>query len=123
MHNKKIFYFILLISILFFSCSKSKYENPADLSIVESIALSPQYAVITEPYTAFRMESDINSNVVGHGRRGDILVVKSTQFIKKGNSKTDWYEFDQGWLPESVLTIYNNKLQAESASKKITNSN
>lgn len=93
------------------SCS-SKKEIVFDNS--EPLALAPdvQWAVVIEPYAAFRKDTDWSSDINGHCRKGDILQIKGNAVF---NNAENWYYFDEGWLPESVIDIYPNRFKAENA--------
>lgn len=110
---------IFLISSLIFSCSKNKMGVPADLSHVENIIVSGEWAVVKSPYTAFRKEPFLQSKILEHSRRGDIFHVTGKVLQKNGdNSQQIWYQFEQGWLLETDISIYSNKLQAEYAASQ-----
>jgi|SRR5574344_1870456 hypothetical protein len=89
-------------------------------------ALTPgiEWAVITEPYAAFRKESNFGSAVASEARRGEIYEVTGKTIVLNGkdapSKETTWYEFEKGWLDESVLTIYDNKMRAKAAAAKLT---
>lgn len=117
---KKLFIFVIFSSVIFlFSCSKNKMGVPADLSHIENLVVSGEWAVVTIPYAAFRAEPVIQSKIVAHSRRGDIYPVIG-KFLQKfeDNSQQVWYKFEEGWLLESELSIFSNKLQAEYASSQ-----
>lgn len=119
-YKKTLLLLLCIILCLISGCSKTKTELPADLTEVEGLFVSDSYAVITEPYTAFKLEPSIESETTGHARGGDIYIVQAVSYISNSSKRTKWYYFEQGWLPESVLTIYKNHLQANTASKAIT---
>lgn len=120
MKNKSHFVlFLLLITLLFFatSCKKSKSEVIV-FDNSEPLALAPdiQWALVTDPYAAFRQDKDWNSEIKSYCKRGEILQVKSYSFDKK---KNNWYEFEQGWLSESAISIYSNRMKAVTAKKQL----
>lgn len=82
------------------------------------LALAPDvsWAVVTDPYAAYKSEPDWNSDAVGHCRKGEILQVvgKSTD---KDNG--EWYSFENGWLPSNCIAIYSNRFKAKTASEQV----
>ncbi|MCQ2570079.1 MAG: hypothetical protein MJ139_04210, partial [Limosilactobacillus sp.] len=75
-----------------------------------------EWAVINDPYAAYRDECNWESTSSGHCRNGEVLQIKG----KASDSKLDvWYLFENGWLPANCLTVYNNRLKAQSVSKKL----
>ncbi len=109
---KKILFFVFVVfSFSLFSCTK-KNEIVFDES--EPLALAPdvEWALICEPYAAFRKTADWSAEVISHCRKGDIFMLKGTLI---SNDKENWYYFDQGWLPESVLLVYSNYFKAKAA--------
>lgn len=111
--------FILLICCLFFSCGKNKMGVPANLSNVENIVVSEEWAVIQSPYTAFKAEPFLQSKVVEHSRRGDVFPVIGKKLVNNAENQVIWYQFEKGWVLETDLAIYSNKLQADFAASKL----
>ena len=114
-----ILFFISLVLIFFTSCSKNKMGIPANLSTVENVMASGEWAVITIPYASFREEPLETAEIINHGRRGDICAVIGKKIQKNETSTKIWYNFENGWISESDLSIYSNKLQAEYASSQL----
>lgn len=125
---KKFFYINLILFCLlsFVSCQKRNLielnSNPLD------IAPDLQWALIVVPYAAFRTDCTFSSQVQGSGRRGEIFVVKGRKSISEESNgednsldKTIWYHFEQGWLDESLVRIFDTKLKAQNAAKRIQN--
>ena len=126
--NRKIFMLIFFLGILqifsltLTSCNKNreiKIENEDPLSLTPGL----EWAVIKEPYAALREEASYESTVKSHARRGEILLIKGKKYISSGSGKqeriTTWYYFDEGWLDETTLDIYDNKMKAEKEAAKI----
>lgn len=93
-----------------FSCKKDKtiyFDTSVPLSLNPDIS----WALITEPYVAFRNDDSWNGEVVGHCRKGDIFRVLGKSITADGV----WYSFESGWIPESSLSIYSNRYKAQTA--------
>ncbi|MGI5172218.1 hypothetical protein H0R92_01265 [Treponema sp. OMZ 840] len=92
-----------------------------DINAAEHIVLGERWALITDPYAAYRIKPSDGASIVGHGRQGDIIQVKGTAIAVDGlNAKRSlWYQFSTGWLPEKTIQVYSNKLKAEFAAEKI----
>ena len=117
---KKIFF--VLISIIFCGamltgCKKNK-EEIIIFDQEEPLSLAPdvEWALITDPYAAYRQETDWNSKITNHCRRGEILQVYAKSIDK---DKTVWYKFEEGWLPETCLSIYANRYKAKTAAEAL----
>lgn len=120
MKNKSLLLFIAVC--IFFvltatSCKGSKnevivFDNSQPLALAPDV----QWALVTDPYAAFRTTMDWESEINSYCKKGEILQVKSCSFDSK---KNNWYEFEQGWLPESVVSIYSNRMKAQSAKKEL----
>lgn len=106
--------FIAILSLLVLTSCQKEEEKPIDVSHTQSLASSPKWAVITEAYASYLTEPKQDSAIASYGRVGDVIPVDG---IKIENTDTVWYKFEQGWLPQSSVTIYSNKLQATSASQ------
>lgn len=125
---KKFFYINLILFCLlsFVSCQK---RNLIELnSNTLDIAPDLQWALIVVPYAAFRADCTFSSQVQGSARKGEIFVVKGKKSISEESNgednsldKTIWYNFEQGWLDESLVRIFDTKLKAQNAAKRIQN--
>ncbi|MBE6352089.1 MAG: hypothetical protein E7060_03980 [Treponema bryantii] len=117
MNTKLKTIFLILLSVMFFSCNDNK-EKEIKFDTSHPLELSPNisWAVIIDPYAAFRIDLDWDSSVAAYSRKGDILQVLAKSYDEKS---AVWYKFEQGWLPESSVTIYSNRLKAKNASEKI----
>lgn len=121
-HNIFVLLLVVFTSVVFFSC-KRKADIQVDNS--DSLSLSPAvlWAVVVEPYAAFRKEATWDSAVHDHCRFGDVLMIEGNAIMPStidANAKEIWYRFDKGWLSESSVSVYQNKLKAEKASKAMT---
>ena len=107
---------LLLFSFLIIGCAK-KDETEIILDNSEPLALAPdvQWAVVSEPYAAFKESKDWSASVIGHCRKGDILQIKDKSLDSKNEV---WYYFEQGWLPSSSVLVYNNRLKAQKISNQ-----
>ena len=106
---KKISFFAaLLLCLCSFSCKKSR-GIPLDES--EPLALAPDisWAVVIDPYAAFRKNCDWSAEVTGQCRKADVLLVEGKQISPDGI----WYRFTDGWLPDSSVYVYANRLRAQ----------
>ena len=101
----------------FVSCTK-KSSEAIRLDTSEPLALAPDisWAVVLDPYAAYRLTSSWNAAAAGYCRKGDILQVTGKAALKESGV---WYKFQDGWLPESAVTIYSNRYRAESAAVKL----
>ena len=126
MNSKSFRLFLLLIFLIssaFFSCKNNRREIQIDNS--DTISLSPAitWAVVVEPYAAFRKEATWDSPVHAHCRFGDVLMIEGNAIMPSTideNAKEIWYRFDKGWLSETSVSVYQNKLKAQNAAKSMT---
>jgi len=120
----KKFFCLFIVLILTLACSGCRKND--DLVIVldnsEPLALAPdvEWAVVTDPYAAYKKEIGWTSAVAGHCRKGDILRVKGKSVTK---DKETWYYFENGWLPYNCISIYSNQLKAKTVSENLLNAN
>ncbi|MCR5495895.1 MAG: hypothetical protein K6F15_09685 [Treponema sp.] len=111
MKLKIIFLSFLCFASFFSSCSKNK-EIILDNSSPLAMAPDVQWALVIEPYSAFRKESDWSSEVMGHCRKGEIFQILGATM---DNEKSVWLNFSFGWLPSNSVEVYSNKYKAETA--------
>lgn len=109
--------FFLLVFISFNSCFLKKTDKTINLSLADSLTVGEKWAVITEPYASFREDSDYSSLITGHARRGDILLIDGRKYATDPKTKktTVWYKIQDGWIAESSIQIFDNKLKATKA--------
>lgn len=103
-----------------FSCHKND-DTVIVLDNREPLALAPdvEWAVVTDPYAAYKTEVGWTSSVAGHCRKGEILQIKGKSV---DSNKETWYFFENGWLPENCLSVFNNRLKASSVSEQLLSS-
>mgnify|MGYP001775717438 CR=1 FL=1 len=108
---------LLLFSFLIIGCAK-KDETEIILDNSEPLALAPdvQWAVVSEPYAAFKESKDWSASVIGHCRKGDVLQIKGKSLDSKNEV---WYYFEQGWLHSSSVLVYSNRLRAQNYASQI----
>jgi len=116
---KKSLLIILLISLAFIisSCNKNK-EEVILFDDTYPLALAPdvEWALITDPYAAYKASTDWNAEVTGHCRRGQILQVYAKAMDEE---KQVWYKFEEGWLPQKCLKVYTNRYKAQTAAGEL----
>lgn len=113
----KLFLFLaIFLSLSFISCEKKTDVIYFDES--EPLALAPdiKWALVVEPYAAFKDSLDWDSKINGYCRKGDILQIISRS---EDDDDTSWYKFEQGWLPASCLSVYSNRMKAQTAAKDL----
>ncbi|MBO5608560.1 MAG: hypothetical protein J5930_11840 [Treponema sp.] len=109
-------------AILVSSCRKEKSINVANL---ESLSLTPgvEWAVVQEPYAAFRKGPSYEESVVSQTRRGEVLQVVGKSYVTTGSGRSKsvsmWYKFEEGWLDERSIILYDNRLKAQKASDNL----
>ena len=120
--NIKIFSALFWLCFCFSSCLQQKEEPLIDISAAEAVVPGERWALIIEPYAAYRIKPSFSASVSAHGRQGDIEKVSGT-FIDTDSVSDEhgilWYCFSSGWLPEKTVRVYSNKLKAEFAAGKI----
>jgi hypothetical protein len=97
-------------------CFLKDRTPPIDVTILQAgMEYGAQWAVIIEPYATFRLATSYTSQIAGHGRRGDIHKITGCMTVRLEDREILWYNFDAGWLPESAVAVYSNRLKAERA--------
>ncbi|MCK9170063.1 MAG: hypothetical protein M0P01_06570 [Treponema sp.] len=109
--------FFIVLSCVMTGCAK-KTGGEIMFDNSEPLALAPDvsWSVVLDPYAGYRKLPSWNSAVTSYCRKGDILQVLGETAVKGSGN---WYEFKNGWLPETAVTVYNNRLKAETAASKL----
>ncbi|MBQ1949026.1 MAG: hypothetical protein II367_02580 [Treponema sp.] len=103
--------FSLLVVSALVSCTKNKeivFDNSTPLAMAPDV----QWALVVDPYSAFRKEASWTAEVIGHCRKGEIFQVQGASFDEE---RELWFDFTFGWLPASSVEVYSNKFKAETA--------
>ena len=113
---KSVFFAIVLISLFSF-CLQSCKKGDGDLIVLDDsdpLALAPdvRWAVVIEPYAAFREEISWDAEAVDYCKQGELFPILASALANEDDGGEVWYRFKYGWLPASVLTVYPNKLRA-----------
>ena len=112
--------FTLLFAALLPSCKKKTSEKIVfDNSHPLALAPDVEWAVVTEPYAVFKETDEWGAATTGHCRKGEILQIKGKSVDAE---KENWYYFEDGWLPQSCVSIFSNRYKAESVSKNLLTS-
>jgi len=80
------------------------------------------YGVINVSYTRINSAPEDESLSPGYLRRGSIVRVVERRTLKNGDRSESWVNVEgafSGWLRESLVDIYDNEPQAETASNAI----
>ena len=108
---------IIILAVSFPSCKKKTAEKIVfDNTYPLALAPDVEWAVVTEPYAVFKETDDWGAATTGHCRKGEILQVKGKSVDAV---KDNWYYFDDGWLPQSCVSVFSNRYKAESISKNL----
>lgn len=118
---KRILVFQFFISCLIVTSCYKKSDEIIDVSDAVPLSLAPDvtWAVISDPYAAFKDDKSWDAETNGYCRKGDILKVDGKSTDETG---TIWYKFANGWLPASSLSVYNNRYKAQSVAKSYDDS-
>ncbi|MCL1815075.1 MAG: hypothetical protein FWG27_04570 [Treponema sp.] len=79
------------------------------------------YAVVTVSYTRVLDEPSLDSVALGYVREKTILTVLERRLINEGDTRQYWVFTEgiyRGWLPESVIALYDNEGKAQTAASR-----
>lgn len=115
---KKVY--ILIVFLLLFSiagCSKKKPEVIIfDETYPNALTPNVKWALVNDPYIAFKEDPDWNSETIGYCRKGEILQVERKTITSNGE---EWYCFEQGWLPSGSISVFSNRYKALTAASSL----
>ena len=109
----------LFIVLSLSSCLNRKGEIKFDDSQPLSLEPGVEWVLITAPYVACHRNAGYEEAVVTHFKRGQILMVQGKKTIPVDESMETWYAFDEGWVPQSCLRVFSNKLKAQAAAREL----
>ncbi len=124
MAANKVFFLSLLCALAFFSCAKRDAEE-ITLDNSDPLALAPdiRWALVDDPYAAFRKETSWDAEAVGYCKQGELFPVLASAAVSGERGSEIWYLTKDGWLSQSVVSIYPNKLRAAKAAARLREKN
>jgi hypothetical protein len=105
-----------ILVCLCWGCSPKTAIDPPVMSPLSRDVLG--YGVITASYTRVLDEPSNNGVALGYVRERTILKVLERRLIRGGDNAGYWVLTEgnyRGWLPESVIIIYDNQGKAQTA--------
>ena len=116
---KSFFKAVILISLLPLLAASCKKNDASEIELDNSdpLALAPdvKWAVVVEPYAAFREEISWDAEAADYCKKGELFPILASATASEEAGGEVWYRFKDGWLPASALTVYPNKLRAAKA--------
>ena len=79
------------------------------------------YGVVTVSYTRIYNEPSFDGVSLGYVREKTILAVLERRLIREGETQEFWVLTEgnyKGWLPESVIKLYENEGKAQTAASQ-----
>jgi hypothetical protein len=117
----------LLLLVLIAACTAKREEAPAMPPLTSPLTPAQiGFGVINVSFTRINSEPDESSVSPGHLRRGSVVRVIERRHIRNGGRSESWVlvkdahnEAIQGWLRETLVDVYDNEPQAETASRSM----
>ena len=120
---KSVFVAIILFSLLPLLVASCKKHDASEIELDTSdpLALAPdvRWAVVIEPYAAFREEISWDAEAADYCKQGELFPILASALASEENGGETWYRFEDGWLPASAITVYPNKLRALKAAASL----
>ena len=111
---------ILLFSAFGIPCCTPKTEIPPPVAPVLSREILG-FGVVTASYTQVLNEPGNNGISLGLIREKTIVTVLERRMVKEGENQQFWVLTEgvyRGWLPESVIKLYDNESKARTATSQ-----
>ncbi len=116
-----LFFLISLFFTLNLSSCSKRNSDGISLDNSDPLALAPdvQWAVVKDPYAAFRNDTSWTADAAGYCRQGEVFPILAMTYVDDDKGGQTWYRFKDGWLPGSLLSVYPNKLRAAKAASAL----
>ena len=113
--------FIILIILLFGipACSPKEDIAPPVTPVLSRDIIG--YGVVTVSYTKVFNEPGNDGVSLGFVREKTIVTVLERRLVKEGGAQEYWVLTEgnyRGWLPESVIKLYDNEGKAQTAASR-----
>jgi len=120
--TRYIHIFIIFITLILSGCNSKKDEIPVIPPLTSPLTGDYiGFGVITASFTHVTDAPTEDSVSLGYLRRGSLVRIIKRQTIRTGNVFISWVladgNFQQGWLREDIMDIYDNESQARTASE------
>jgi hypothetical protein len=119
-----LLFILLLAGTCLLSCNIKKEEAP--VAPPETSPLSQPhigFGVINVSYTNVNTDPGEPGNSLGYLRRGSVVLVHERRPVKNGGKTESWLLVEgtfKGWLKETLVDVYENKLKAQTASESMS---
>ena len=111
----------ICLAVLCGACARNREENPVIPPPTAPLSQAfVGYGVITAQYTRVSSDPTEDSVSPGHLRRGAVVRVTERRLLTSGTRAESWVFVEgdaNGWLRESLLDMYDNEAQAQTASR------
>ena len=107
---------LLFLVFVFLGCTPKEEIDPPVTSPLSRPVLG--YGVVTASYTRMYNEPSTDGVSLGYVREKTILAVLERRLVKEGDTQQFWVLAEgnyRGWLPESVIKLYDNEGKAKTA--------
>ena len=112
-----------LVIVLLTACIGNKEETPVIPPPTYPLSqVHIGYGVINVQYTRISSEPSEDSVSPGYLRRGSVVRVTERRLLRNSARGESWVFVEgafNGWLRESLLDIYDNEMQAQTASRSM----
>ena len=113
----------VLLAALAASCGEKKEETPVIPPPTSPLSQAHiGYGVVNVSYTRVSLMPDEDSVSPGYLRRGSVIRVTERRQFRTDDKNESWVLVDgtfSGWLRESLVDIYENEAQAQTASRSM----
>ena len=118
-HRSFVFFILFYLVFGILGCApRGEINPPVTLPLTRSII---GYGVVTASYTRVFNEPSFDGVSLGYVREKTILAVLERRLIKDGETQQFWVLTEgnyRGWLPESVVKLYENEGKAQTAASQ-----
>lgn len=112
-------FFIVFSFFSLISCSRKSSFIQFDNETPDAIKIGVQWVLLVSPYVSCHEEPDYSADVTEHLRRGEIRMCKGVRSVRTEDLIEKWYLLEEGWVSESSVSVFQNKLKADEARKKM----
>ena len=107
--------------LIFAACGSKKQETPVIPPPTSPLSQAYiGYGVINVSYTRVNTMPEEDSTSPGYLRRGSVVCITERRLSKNDGKSESWVLVEgaySGWLRETLMDIYDNEMQAETASR------
>ena len=123
-YHGQVLILLILLTVLT-ACNARRTESPIVPPLTSPLSqVYIGYGVVNTSFTRVNSDPDENSTSQGYLRQGTVIKILERRLVRDSEGTESWIlaeENVKGWLRESLVDVYDNEPQAQTAASTMLN--